>query len=54
MTDSVEEKQSDEIVTERIRFACNSLGMSEADADEMAQRAIASRAKADIKTDPKS
>ncbi len=54
MTDTAEKRQSDEIVTERIRFACNSLGMSDADADDMAQRAIASRAKADITMDPKS
>ncbi len=54
MTGTVGKRQSDEIVSERIRFACNSLGMSDADADDMAHRAIVSRAKADIKMDPKS
>ena len=52
MTDTVEKRQSDEIVSERIRFACNSLGMSAADADNMAQRAIVSRAKANVKIGP--
>ena len=46
MTDTIEERQSDEIVAERIRFACNSLGMSDADGHDMARRAIAKRAKA--------
>lgn len=49
MTDTAEKRQSDEIVSERIRFACNSLGMSDADADNMAQRAIVSRAKTNVK-----
>ncbi len=52
MTDTAEKRQSDEIVSERIRFACNSLGMSDADADNMAQRAIASRAKTNFKIGP--
>jgi hypothetical protein len=52
MTDTVGKRQSDEIVSERIRFACNSLGISVADAEDMAQRAIVSRARANIKIGP--
>ena len=52
MTNTAEERKSDEIVAARIRFACNSLGISVADAEDMAQRAIVSRAKANLKTGP--
>lgn len=52
MTETAEDRQSDEIVANRIRFACNSMGMSDADGQDMARRAVALRAKAHTKRGP--
>lgn len=52
MTNTAVKRQSDEIVAERIRFACNSLGMSAADADDMAQRTVVSQTKTTLKIGP--
>jgi hypothetical protein len=49
MTDTADKRQSDQVVSDRIRFACDSLGMSDADGQDMAQRAIAMRVKAHAK-----
>lgn len=45
MTNTTEDRQSDKIIAERIRFACNSLGMADADGNDMARRVVATRAK---------
>lgn len=52
MTETAEDRHSDEIVASRIRFACNSMGMSDVEGQDMARRAVALRAKAHIKRDP--
>lgn len=52
MTETAEERQSDEIVADRIRFACNSMGMSDVEGQDMARRAVALRAKAHTRTRP--
>jgi hypothetical protein len=49
MTDTADKRQSDQVDSDRIRFACDSLGMSDADGQDMAQRAIAMRVKAHAK-----
>ncbi|WP_268944224.1 hypothetical protein [Paracoccus benzoatiresistens] len=52
MTEPEEDRQSDEIVANRIRFACNSMGMSDVEGQDMARRAVALRAKAHAKRGP--
>lgn len=49
MTETAEDRQSDEIVASRIRFACNAMGMSDVEGQDMARRAVALRAKAHTK-----
>lgn len=50
MTETAEDRQSDEIVANRIRFACDSMGMSGVEGQDMARRAVALRAKAQAKS----
>ncbi|WP_158248136.1 hypothetical protein [Paracoccus sp. SY] len=52
MTETAEDQQSDEVVAARVRFACNSMGMSDVEGQDMARRAVALRAKAHPRRDP--
>ncbi|MFC3289616.1 hypothetical protein [Paracoccus aerius] len=52
MTETAKDRQSDEIVASRIRFACNSMGMSDIEGQDMARRAVALRAKAHTQRGP--
>ena len=52
MTETAEDRQSDEIVANRIRFACDSMGMSDDEGQDMARRAVALRAKAHTRRGP--
>ncbi len=52
MTETAKDRQSDEFVASRIRFACNSMGMSDIEGQDMARRAVALRAKAHTQRGP--